>query len=120
MSSIHCLGCGQEYEEKEYLNGICPNCGEKSPFYHDSPDENECGKCHSYVEPGDKYCRYCGSKAGVDFEPYWNVMETVYGPPPFETEHECKYCGHRWTAYELEWEETSHYCPECGKSKKRE
>jgi predicted amidophosphoribosyltransferase len=53
--------------------------------------EHRCGKCWSYLDPTDNYCRKCGLKTGIvqediepseDFDPRRNIAVPVYGPPP--------------------------------------
>ena len=45
--------------------------------------EGRCGNCHKFFGEGDLYCRYCGTKAGEGrYEPYDDIMQCVYGPPP--------------------------------------
>ena len=113
---IYCYECEGEFPQEEYVDGCCPTCGAKHPQY-DYPSDETCGKCFCYLDPEDNYCRHCGTKAGVKFEPRWNIMDTLYGPPPIPTEHTCKYCGNQWTSYDFDWtdEEIRYFCPNCGK-----
>ena len=85
-----------------------------------NPSEDECGICHSYIEPGDNYCRNCGTKVGGKFDPYVNVMETLYGPPPEETKHECIYCGNCWSSWSRDLNNKRNYCPVCGKKEAKQ
>ena len=77
--------------------------------------EDRCGNCGSYLNPEDKYCRYCGTQRGKGkFSPELNArdVECVYGPP-VKTVRRCTACGHRWEMHSLGRDE-SKYCPQCG------
>ncbi len=112
---IECYGCEKSFFKEKFKNGICPNCGTKSPYFIETKDEEECPVCHCYFEPGNKFCEYCGAKADAAFQPYWNIMETVYGPPPIDVALTCGFCGHHWISLEDEYEGGNHFCPMCGK-----
>lgn len=111
---VKCPSCNQWYLEDEYVKALCPNCGVRNPIFT-NPKEDECGYCHAYIRPQDIFCRYCGTKIGEKFEPYINISDCLYGPPPIEVEHECKYCGNRWTSGSASWRDNENYCPSCGK-----
>lgn len=72
-----------------------------------------CGNCHAYLEPDDKYCRICGTKAGMGaFKPHLEIMQCIYGPEPVDRIHICKRCGYTWkTCLMIDKEK---YCPKCG------
>ena len=75
--------------------------------------EGRCGNCHKLFREGDLYCRYCGTKAGEGkYEPYDDIVQCVYGPPPVERKHTCGKCGYSWTSRAMIDKE--HYCPKCG------
>ncbi len=74
-----------------------------------------CGGCGKPLG-SDRFCRNCGMSAKKakyepydKYEPYNEVMQLVYGPPPVEFKHKCGSCGNSWTSSEIE-----HYCPDCG------
>lgn len=76
------------------------------------PGKDQCGNCHAYLGT-DKFCRYCGTKAGEGaFEPYMNYEQCVYGPPPVEREHKCPDCGFNWKTHMMV--DNQQFCPECG------
>lgn len=109
--------------------GRCENCGK--PVSWDQPRctacgtvnragdwvepdrSRQCGNCHAGLEPGDKYCRLCGTKAGEGaFEPYQNLMQCIYGPMPVPRTHTCTKCGFSWqTTLMIDRQK---YCPQCG------
>lgn len=81
--------------------------GKNNPAY-----KGRCGNCHKYLGD-DKYCRYCGTKAGEgDFLPFDEIVQCVYGPPPTARSHHCNNCGHEWTTNMMI--DNQYYCPECG------
>ena len=54
-------------------------------------EQARCGKCWSYLDDKDNFCRNCGTKKGEGvgggikqsaFSPSQNVPPPVYGPPP--------------------------------------
>lgn len=74
---------------------------------------NRCGNCHEYLQKGDKYCRYCGTKRGKgEFQPYQNVIQCIYGPMPIERTHKCTKCRRQWTTMLML--DNQDYCPRCG------
>ena len=74
--------------------------------------EGICGNCHAVIDD-DPYCRYCGTKNGEGaYEPFEDIVQCVYGPPPVEREHTCKKCGYSWKSCAMI--DTERYCPECG------
>ena len=74
--------------------------------------EGRCGNCHAVIDD-DPYCRYCGTKNGEGaYEPFEDIVQCVYGPPPVEREHTCKKCGYSWKSWEMI--DTERYCPKCG------
>lgn len=105
---LYCENCGNLIDFTEFANGCCPKCGKVHPEYR--PKKKLCLECGSKNKMRDKYCRYCGSGLDKEFKPYLNIMETIYGPPPFRTDFVCKSCGHKWSGYDDE-----EYCPKCGK-----
>lgn len=115
VEQIECYECHKRFLKEEFKDGLCPNCGSKSPHYYEEQDEDSCPVCHCYVEPGDIYCRYCGAKVDAEFKPYWNIMETLYGPPPVRVHLTCSICGNHWTGLEDAFEGGKHFCPKCGK-----
>ncbi len=75
--------------------------------------EGRCGNCHKFFGEGDLYCRYCGTKAGEGrYEPYDDIMQCVYGPPPTERLHTCNECGYSWKSWAMI--DNERYCPKCG------
>ena len=43
---------------------------------------NRCGNCKAFLQTGDNYCKYCGTRRGEGkFEPFWEVTDILYGPP---------------------------------------
>ena len=87
------------------------------PLFKKKSEENDnrCGNCGEYLDPKDKYCRYCGTQRGKGkFRPELNDREMVcvYGPP-VKTVHQCSACGHRWVARTLGGDDPK-YCPQCG------
>lgn len=77
------------------------------------PTKEQCGHCHAYLEPDDRYCRQCGTKVGDGaYAPYLDLMQCIYGPPPEEREHICQQCGYKWTTYRMI--DDQKYCPKCG------
>lgn len=66
------------------------------------------------MEPGDKYCRYCGgSKVKGKFRPEDNDMYCVYGPPIIQ-KFTCLNCGHKWETFSIGRKDNSRYCTQCG------
>ena len=58
--------------------------------------KGRCGNCHSEIDKNDRYCPFCGTKHGEGaFQPYYNKMYCVYGPPILR-KIKCKKCGHTW------------------------
>ncbi len=104
-----CLRCWKQicYEEK-----FCKFCGQKNDSWV-VPGKGQCGNCHAYLQPDDKYCRICGTKAGVGaYEPYQDLMMTIYGPKPEKRKHKCKECGYSWETCAMIDKEK--FCPKCG------
>ncbi len=78
---------------------------------------NLCGNCRGYIG-SNKYCPYCGTKAGEGkFEPYpiEEMMQCVYGPPPVTRVHKCPDCGYTYSTCVMI--DNQRYCPECGSGK---
>lgn len=76
--------------------------------------DGRCGNCHARIGK-DSYCRYCGTKAGEGrFDPYEEIMQCVYGPPPVQRRHTCTQCGHTWESTAMI--DRERYCPQCGGS----
>ena len=85
-------------------------------YIHDTDYANRCGNCSSKMAPEDNYCRYCGTKRGEGaFEPFFNPVYCVYGPP-ITTKYSCKKCGHKWITSALGGGEECRFCPLCGKN----
>ncbi|WP_029318894.1 zinc ribbon domain-containing protein [Butyrivibrio sp. AE3004] len=77
--------------------------------------ENRCGNCQSELLPGEKYCKYCGTKRGEGaFSPYLNSMTGLYGPPIITT-YKCKKCGKQFDEWTIGRSKVK-YCPECGEN----
>lgn len=114
-NQVECYKCNKWFSIEEFKNGVCPNCGAKSPHFFEEKEEGTCPVCHYFMGPDDKFCQYCGAPANAEFQPYWNIMETVYGPPPIEVELTCKNCGYHWVSYEDAFNGGTHFCPKCGK-----
>ena len=75
--------------------------------------EGRCGNCHKELDEGDLYCRFCGTRFGEGtYEPYEDIVQIVYGPPPTIRKHTCKKCGYNWNSWSMIDEEK--YCPKCG------
>lgn len=82
-------------------------------FIHETNTRNRCGNCHAKLIKGSNYCYVCGTKKGEGkFEPFYNAMTCVYGPPIFQVVT-CKNCGHKFNVNSLGGE-TIKYCPKCG------
>lgn len=74
--------------------------------------EGRCGNCQAYLEEGDQYCRYCGTKRGKGkFKPYENVLACIYGSP-LTCIHQCKKCG---TTFESTMGTRPKFCYHCGR-----
>lgn len=77
--------------------------------------EGRCGNCHSDINKNDRFCRFCGTKRGEGaFQPYYNQMYCVYGPPIL-SKIRCKECGYIWETMDY----FTKFCPQCGKEKLR-
>lgn len=106
-----CLYCGKPIH---YKDEYCPSCGRANEGWRET-SLAQCGHCHAYLKPDDKYCRQCGTKVGDGaYEPYQDLMETIYGPPPIERRHICQNCGNTWTVCAMI--DSEKYCPKCGGS----
>lgn len=105
-----CPICGME---SDCQNEYCIYCGRRIIKPEKESEENQCKNCHASLEPGDKYCRVCGTKAGKEsFAPDQNLMECIYGPRPVERTHVCKKCKHKWTTCQML--DNENHCPKCG------
>ncbi len=103
-----CERCGAPVDGDDYL---CKACRDES--WETRYRENTCGNCRGHLEPGDKYCRICVTKAGEGaFEPWLNIMQCVYGPRPVLRRHECGGCGYVWETKVMI--DRQRYCPKCG------
>ena len=72
-----------------------------------------CSNCHKAVANEDKYCRFCGvSTFDTDYEPSFNSMACIYGPPPVKRIHKCEDCGYTWETFRMLDREK--HCPLCG------
>jgi len=117
----YCLHCGRpifpqgfdfdaQAFKKADVSLFCESCLREG---WTKPNENQCGNCHAYLEPEDRFCRICGTRRGDGlFEPYQNLMQCIYGPMPVERVHVCSSCGYRWTTCLMVDRET--FCPSCG------
>lgn len=104
-----CTYCGKTVR---YGQAFCGYCGKPNIFWS-IPDKTQCGNCHNHLEPGDKYCRICGTKVGEGaYEPYQDIMQCIYGPMPEERTHMCKRCGYKWETCLMIDDQA--YCPKCG------
>ena len=81
---------------------------------------DRCGHCHKKLRKQDLFCRYCGTQRGEGefkpFNPYYNEICVVYGPPIRGINniiHECPKCNFRWSIKKTGWTNES-YCPKCG------
>lgn len=76
---------------------------------------DRCGNCHNLLEPGDRYCRLCGTKVGEGaYAPFLNLMQCIYGPAPVNRTHTCPTCRYTWETFLMIDDEK--YCPKCGGS----
>ena len=83
-------------------------------YIHDTDYANRCGNCSAKMVPGDNYCKYCGAKRGEGaFEPFYNPVYCVYGPP-ISRKYTCKKCGHKWITAALGGGDECKFCPSCG------
>lgn len=103
----------------EYLPKIIDNMESllvKSGYIKSTDYSGRCGCCHQSIGVNDNYCRYCGTKRGEGkFEPYFNVVCCVYGPP-VQIKYECELCGKSWMR--TVWGgENANYCPQCGSNR---
>ena len=104
-----CQRCGAQLH---YMDQKCPECGGKNNGWV-VPDRTRCGNCHAPLREDDKYCRFCGTKAGEgEFAPYQQIMQCIYGPAPVKRTHVCENCGYRWTTCVML--DNQNYCPQCG------
>lgn len=93
----------------------CPHCGEPITIKVTPDPQTQCGNCHEYFQPEDRYCRFCGTKRGEGaYDPYPEIfdMEEIYGPMPTKTIHVCKQCGYIWNTCLMV--DRARYCPKCG------
>ena len=106
-----CPNCGEKLGG--CLQPICPKCRTLLPKYFQPATKDTCGNCHEPLEPGDKYCRYCGTKVGDGaYNPFQDLMECIYGPMPVDREHACTVCGFSWTTRLMI--DDQKFCPKCG------
>ena len=83
---------------------------------HETNVEAYCGNCHKPIDSDDIYCPYCGTKKGKGkFEPFYNPVYCVYGPPTI-IHYQCDKCGHSWKSVSLSRND-EYYCPKCGAKK---
>lgn len=76
--------------------------------------ENRCGNCHKFLVENAKYCQFCGTKRGEGkFEPYENIIYTVYGPPYIKSFY-CVDCNKSWGT-SARFSKTRN-CPFCNKT----
>lgn len=93
----------------------CPYCGKPLTIKKTPDPETQCGNCHAFFKPGDRYCRYCGTKKGEGaYEPYPSLVhcQVVYGPMPDIRRYVCGKCGYSWEAFQMNGDKL--YCPKCG------
>lgn len=76
-------------------------------------DDNHCGNCMAYMEPGQKYCSKCGAKRGEGaFEPQYEPTVLIYGPMFITRKYHCNACSNNWERGSMVDDE--HHCPRCG------
>lgn len=107
-----CERCGVPFVGDDYL---CKRCRERT--WETRYAENQCGNCQGRLEPGDKYCRICGTKAGEGaFEPFQTALQCLYGPRSVTRSFSCASCGHSWETTSMSVRDR--YCPKCGSDAK--
>ena len=97
-----------------YKDNYCTFCGKPNQGWRE-PSSSQCGNCHASLEPGDRFCRICGTRAGEGaYEPYQELIQCVYGPMPISRTHVCQNCGYTWTTSLMS--DNENFCPQCGGS----
>jgi rRNA maturation endonuclease Nob1 len=72
-----------------------------------------CGNCKASIKDGELYCRRCGTRRGEGkFDPFLDMMQCIYGPPPVKRVHECTKCKKQWETRQMIDREK--FCPDCG------
>lgn len=111
-SDYVCRTCGHVIHGDEPRCSVCGALNETAGWVQPNR-KGQCGNCHAGLEPEDKYCRICGTKAGEGaFAPYQNLMQCIYGPMPVQRTHTCPQCGFSWITHLMI--DRQRFCPKCG------